>query len=271
MLSGDMKRRGSGFSAKRALAAIAILFLLLLVTAAVLVGSAFIGRQPLTDGVEFNGIRIVKDGIVGIAVVPVGEKEVALIDAGNDPTGKAILAELSRRELGPDAVTAILLTHGHPDHTAAIHLFGKAQVMALEPEVHLVEGKARAGGPFTLFMPLKPTGVKVSRTLSDGDTVMLGQIPVCVYAVPGHTQGSAAYLVDGVLFLGDAADVDKNGEMEISPWIFTDDQAQDRVSLLRLGRRLGEEGTQVKAIEFAHEGLVEKGLAPLDDFVRRNQ
>ena len=253
------------------IAAIAILILLLLVTAAILIGSAFIGRQPLTDGVEFNGIRIVKDGNVGIAVVPVGEKEVALIDAGNDPSGKAILAELSRRGLGPDAVISILLTHGHPDHTAAIHLFGRAQVMVLEPEVALVEGKARAGGPVALLMPVKPTDVKVTRTLFDGDKFMLGQVPVRVYAVPGHTQGSAAYLVNGVLFLGDAADMYNNGEMEISAWIFTDDQAQDRVSLLRLDRRLNEEGTEVKALEFAHEGLVAKGIAPLDDFVRRNQ
>jgi glyoxylase-like metal-dependent hydrolase (beta-lactamase superfamily II) len=266
-----MKRRGPKFTLRRALAFIGILILMLLVTAAALVGSAFIGRQPLADGVEFNGIRIVKDGNVGIAMVPVGANEVALIDAGNDPSGKAILTELSRRNLGPDAVTAILLTHGHPDHTAAIHLFGKAQVMALGPEVPLVEGKARAGAPFTLLMPLKPTGVKVTRTLFDGDTVMLGQLPVRVYAVPGHTQGSAAYLVDGVLFLGDAADMFNNGEMEISAWIFTDDQAQDRVSLLRLDRRLTDEGANVKALDFAHEGLVAKGLAPLDDFVRRNQ
>jgi hydroxyacylglutathione hydrolase len=266
-----MKRRGSGFSVKRALAAIAILILLLLVTAAVLIGSAFIGRQALTDGAGINGIRIVKDGNVGIGMVPVSDNQVALIDAGNDPSGKAILAELSRRGLGTDAVAAILLTHGHPDHTAAIHLFGKAQVMALEAEVPLVEGKASAGGPLTRLMPAKPTGVKVTRRLSDGDTVMLGQVPVRVYAVPGHTEGSAAYLVNGVLFLGDAADMYNNGEVEISAWIFTDDQAQDRVSLLRLDRRLAEEGTDVKAIDFAHEGLVAKGLAPLDDFRRRNQ
>jgi glyoxylase-like metal-dependent hydrolase (beta-lactamase superfamily II) len=266
-----MKRRGPGFSIKRLLAVIAVLILLLVATAAALVGSAFIGRQALTDGAEFNGIRIVKDGIVGIGVVSVGEHEVALIDAGNDPAGKAILAELSRRNLGPDAVTAILLTHGHPDHTATIHLFPRAQVMALQAEVPLVEGMARAGAPFTLLMSVKPTGVKVTRTLFDGDTVMLGKVAVRVYAVPGHTQGSAAYLVDDVLFLGDAADMHSNGEMDISAWIFTDDQAQDRVSLLRLGRRLSEEGTNVKAIEFAHEGLVAKGLAPLDDFVRRNQ
>ena len=145
---------------KRILTVVGILILLLLLTAAVIIGSAFIGRQAITDGFEINGIRIVKDGIVTIAVVPVNTNEVALIDAGNDGSGKAILAELSRRHLGPDAVTAILLTHGHPDHTAAIRLFGKAQVMALEPDVALVEGTAGAGGPLTRLMPVRPTGVK---------------------------------------------------------------------------------------------------------------
>ena len=100
---------------KRILTVVGILILVLLLTAAVLIGSAFIGRQAITDGAEINGIRIVKDGIVGIAVVPINANEVALIDAGNDPSGKAILAELSRRGLGPEAVTAILLTHGHAD------------------------------------------------------------------------------------------------------------------------------------------------------------
>jgi len=256
---------------KRILTVIGVLILLLLLTAAVLIGSAFIGRQAITDGFEIDGIRIVKDGIVSIAVVPVNANEVALIDAGNDASGKAILAELSRRHLGPEAVTAILLTHGHPDHTAAIRLFGKAQVMALEPDVALVEGTAGAGGPLTRLMPVRPTGVKVTRALHDGDTVTLGQVAVHVFAVPGHTQGSAAYLVNGVLFLGDAADMYNDGAMKGSAWIFTDNQAQDRASLVRLDRRLVQEGADVKAIGFAHEGVVAKGLAPLDEFARRNQ
>ena len=65
------------------------------------VASAFIGRQPITDGLEIDGIRIVKDGVVSVAVVPVGPGEVALIDAGNDKAGKAILTELSREHSWP--------------------------------------------------------------------------------------------------------------------------------------------------------------------------
>jgi hydroxyacylglutathione hydrolase len=129
---------------KRLLIFAGISILLLLLTAAVIAESAFMGwqarRQTIADGVEIDGIRIVKDGMVTIAVVPNDANEVALIDAGSDASGKAILAELSRRHLGPEAVTAILLTHGHRDHTASIHLFGKARVMVLEPDVALVEG-----------------------------------------------------------------------------------------------------------------------------------
>src|ERR1700693_2680365 len=100
---------------KRLLKIVGLGIVLLLIVAVGAIGSAFIGRQAITDGYEINGIRIVKDGVVSVAVVPIAPGEVALVDAGNDKTGKAILTELARQQLGPDAVKAILITHGHPD------------------------------------------------------------------------------------------------------------------------------------------------------------
>jgi hydroxyacylglutathione hydrolase len=250
---------------------IAALAVLLLVGAAVaLIAPAFLGRRSLTEGTEVNGIRVVKDGMVGVAVIPIGEGGVALIDAGNDSSGKAILAELSRRKLGPEAVSTILLTHGHPDHIAAIAVFPKAQVMALAPEVALVEGRAAARGPLPRLFPVRPTGVKVVRALQDGETIALGQTQVRVFAVPGHTAGSAAYLVNGVLFLGDAADAARDGTVKGAPWVFSDSQAEDRASLVRLEQRLAQEATPVKAIVFAHSGALADGLAPLTAFTRSN-
>jgi hydroxyacylglutathione hydrolase len=256
---------------KRILKIAALVIGLLVIVAVGTIASAFVGRQSITDGFEINGIRIVKDGIVSVAFVPIGTGEVALIDAGNDKSGKAILAELTRRQLSSDAVKAILLTHGHPDHTAAILLFPNAQVMALGTEVPLVEGRAGAHGPLTRLMPVNSTGVKVSRTLQDGETVMLDQVPVRVFAVPGHTAGSAAYLVNGVLFLGDAADAASDGTIKQAPWIFSDSQAQDRASLVHLDQRLMRDGSDVKAISFAHSGLLVNGLTPLMAFAQQNQ
>jgi len=87
-----------------------------------------------------------------------------------------------------------------------------------------------------------------------------------VFAVPGHTQGSAAYLVDDVLFMGDAADATNDGVVIGSPWVFSDSQPQDRASLVALDERLTRDNVPVKVIAFAHSGLLANGRAPLDAY-----
>jgi glyoxylase-like metal-dependent hydrolase (beta-lactamase superfamily II) len=139
-------------------------------------------------------------------------------------------------------------------------------VIALDAEAPLVEGRAGAQGPLPRLMPVSPTGITVARRVADGDTITLGTHTVRVFAVPGHTQGSAAYLVDGVLFMGDAADTTDDGTIVGAPWVFSDSQAQDRESLAALDERLKRDNVEVKAFAFSHSGLLERGLAPLDAF-----
>jgi glyoxylase-like metal-dependent hydrolase (beta-lactamase superfamily II) len=230
----------------------------------------FMGRRPLIDGQDVGGVRVVADGFAGIAVIPIDDRQVALVDAGQDQAGEAIKRELNRRQLDPAAVTAILLTHGHPDHTGAIQQFPQAQVMALEAEVPLVEGRAGARGPVPRLFPVSPTGVTVTRVLHDGEVVTLGDVPIRVYAVPGHTAGSAAYFVNGALMVGDSADVASDGSLQGAPWLFSDSQAENRASLVRLEQKLVADGATVTAIVPSHSGTA-AGLAALTDFVRRNK
>ena len=250
---------------KRILVTAAVVILTPIVVLASVVAYAFIGRQAVADGFEAGDVRIIKEGGGSIGIVPVGSREVAIVDAGNDKSGEALLAELARRKLDAGAVTAIFLTHGHPDHTGAVALFPNAAVMALAPEVGLIEGTARPSGPLTRFMPLAPAG-KVTRMLADGETVTVGYAEVHVYAMPGHTQGSAAYLVGGVLFMGDAADADSNGRVIAPPWIFSDSQPQASDSIVTLADRLRKEKASVRTIAFAHSGVRTEGLAPLVAF-----
>src|SRR5712691_11546020 len=256
---------------KRALKIVGLLVAVLVVAVVGLLAATFMGRQSITDGADADGFRIVKDGVVSVAVIPVSESEVALVDAGNDKSATAILAELSRRHLGPDAVTTILITHGHPDHTGGVAMFPKAQVISLDAEKPLVEGRIGAKGPLTRLFPVSPTGITVSKTVADGDTFMVGPHRVRVFAVPGHTQGSAAYLVDDVLFMGDAADTRSDGTIIGSPWVFSDSQPQDRASLVALDERLTRENVPVKVIAFAHSGLLASGRAPLDTYAARSK
>ena len=254
---------------KRLLKIAALLILLLVLGVGGLLAATFMGRRAVVDGQDVGGARIIADGITSVGIVPIDGRQVVLIDAGNDSSGQPILGELLRRQLEADAVSAIFLTHGHPDHTAAIAMFPKAQVMALEEEVPLIEGRAGSQGPLTRLFPVSPTGVTVSRALRDGDVITIGAVPIRVYAVPGHTAGSAAYLVNDVLFVGDSADVASDGTLQGSPWIFSDSQPQNRASLVRLEQRLVADGVRVSAIVPAHSGAVE-GLAPLTNFAREN-
>lgn len=255
---------------KRILKIAGVLVLLAVIGIVALLAVTFMGRRALMDGQEVNRIRVIADGFSSLAVIPVNDRQVALVDVGQDQAGEAVMRELMRRQLGPDAVAAILLTHGHPDHTGAIRQFPKAQVMALEAEVPLVEGRAGARGPLPRLFPVSPTAVTVTRVLRDGDVVMLGELSVRVYAVPGHTAGSAAYFVNGVLLVGDSADVASDGSLQGSPWIFSDSQAENRASLVRLEQRLIADGAKVMTIVPSHSGTAD-GLAPLTTFARANE
>lgn len=256
---------------KRFLKIAALVVVVLVLVLGTLLAVTFMGRRPLTDGQEVGGgLRMIADGFSGIVMIPVGDGDVALIDAGNDQNGEAIKSELSRRQLTPDSVTVILLTHGHPDHIGAIKAFPKAQVMALQTEVPLIEGRAGARGPLPRMFPVSPTGISVTRALTDGEVVTVGNVPIRVYAVPGHTTGSAAYVVNGVVMVGDSADIASDGSLQGAPWLFSDSQSDNRASLVRLEQRLTADGTAVTAIVPSHSGMA-SGLMPLSEFVRRNE
>ncbi len=207
----------------------------------------------------------VKDGFVTVGMIDTGSNTVALVDCAQDPEGKAIVAELERRKLGKDAVKAIFITHGHGDHTGGCHAFPSAEVYAMAAEKDLVEGRAKAKGPFTHLMPAKDVGARVTHTLEDGQEVTVGDVKVTAFALPGHTQGSAAYLADGVLFLGDGASADKHGKITPPKYLFSDDQAQGIASIKSLATRLAPRADEIKTLEFAHTGTL-TGFDPLRTF-----
>ncbi|HVZ21974.1 MAG TPA: MBL fold metallo-hydrolase [Vicinamibacterales bacterium] len=247
---------------KRALIVAGAIVLVLVVALGAVVAATFRGRKPISDGLDIRSAHIVADGTTSMAIVAIGGGQVALVDAGEDPAGRALLAAMAAKHLARTSVTAILLTHGHADHIGAVKLFPRAQVMALDAAVPVVEGRARTHGPVTWFIPARSTGITVTRRLHDGETFMLGDKMVRVFAMPGHTAGSAAYLFDDLLFIGDSADVKADGTLVGAPWVFTDSQSQNRASLRRLARTLGQEDVPVRAIVPAHSGVAD-GLLPL--------
>jgi len=244
----------------------------LAVSLAILIFVTFSGSLPIQDGQRLDGVEVVKDGFVSAFIVDIDDHDVALVDAGNDHRARAILSALARRHLGPDAVKAILVTHGDRDHTAGVAAFPQAVVMSLQAEVARVEGRALPASFFKrLIASRRPSGVKVARALHDGESLSLGNLVVRVFAVPGHTAGSAAFLARGVLFMGDSAEATKHATLAAGHWLFTENPAQDHASLHRLAQQIQPWAGEVKAIACAHSGLLTSGLSPLADLAANDK
>ncbi len=224
------------------------------------------GQQALPARQEIlPGVVQVKDGFVGIGIIEAGHGRVVLIDAGNDAAGKVILGEMAKRGLKVGDVSAIFLTHGHPDHRRGVALFPRSAVYILAADADLAVGKASPKGPLPRLLPNGDDHVRITRPLHDGETVKVGAVAVRVFELPGHTAGSAAYLAGGALFLGDAAMISPAGKLLGPKWIFSDDAEQGRRSLAILAHRLLGDPS-VKAIVTSHAGALVSGLVPLEDF-----
>src|SRR5687767_9731120 len=85
------------------------------------------------------GIAQVEAGGALVVAARVGTK-VVLFDAGMDEQGRAVDALLKFLEASRGDVSDIFLTHGHPDHIAAVNLFPAARVHAGAAEAGWLAG-----------------------------------------------------------------------------------------------------------------------------------
>jgi glyoxylase-like metal-dependent hydrolase (beta-lactamase superfamily II) len=119
-----------------------------------------------------------------------------------DPAGKAENI-LEKIEESGAKLCAVLLTHGHFDHTSAaaeikektgakIHIHEKDNVMLGDAEKS-----------FAIIMPgaFKPCESDV--ILNDGVLLQLGELEIKVMHTPGHSGGSVMFITDNVIFSGD--------------------------------------------------------------------
>ena len=249
---------------KKVLAIVLGLLVLVVVPIVALGAVTFGGLAPLEDESLGRLGEVVKDGYVAIGLLDVGEGKLALIDAGVDKDGKALMAALTRRGRNPEDVVAVFLTHGHPDHLAGVHLLPKATVHVIGAEIPYMTGETKYRGPLPGLMGVKDPGFRPA-AIGDRDRIEVGTRTIEVLAVPGHTIGSAAYLVDDVLFLGDAANLEAEGGLRSGPWLFSDDVDQQSASLRSLANAL--KGRKIRKMVFAHTGSAESA-APLESFGR---
>jgi glyoxylase-like metal-dependent hydrolase (beta-lactamase superfamily II) len=99
-----------------------------------------------------------------------------------DVPDAAIIDQMRGRQL-----EAILITHGHFDHTEGLAAFAAA-----------IDVPVLAHAADKDWLP-----VEVDKYLNDGNVLEIGNLRISVLHTPGHTAGSVCFRLDNILIAGD--------------------------------------------------------------------
>jgi glyoxylase-like metal-dependent hydrolase (beta-lactamase superfamily II) len=202
---------------------------------------ALVSMKPLQTGEVMTDIYAVNNGFVNLYLFKSGDKYI-VFDAGND--NKATEVALGQLGVSPNDVIAVFLTHTDGDHVMGVTLFPAAEIYTSDNNREFLlnaTGMSRSNA----FLKMEPN----YKTLTDGETVLIGETEImCIYT-PGHTPGSASYLADEkYLFTGDNLHL-KNGKAVLFSDVFNMDNYVQEQSLRKLANL-----TEIEAVFSMHSG-----------------
>lgn len=122
--------------------------------------------------------------------------EAFVVDPGGN--GERIFSIISAENL---KLKAVLLTHGHFDHTGAVYYLqecGAAVIVGVNEEKFVLSSDNLAALYDAAWRPFN-----VDFTVKDGDKFFLCSNEITVIETPGHTPGGVCYKVGNYLFSGD--------------------------------------------------------------------
>jgi glyoxylase-like metal-dependent hydrolase (beta-lactamase superfamily II) len=198
-----------------------------------------------------HSVRGYQTGQSYFYVVPVDDG-VVLVDTGGEEDGATLLSVLDTQK-----VKAILLTHSHNDHVAAAHLFD-VPVYLGPGEAAYIRGEKEFGGFIqNLFGRPKVTAPEPAQLVEveDREVLSLGGAIFIGIHLPGHTDGSMAWLFQDVLFGGDA--VFGGDALAPAPGVFSDDPEKAEASMEKL------RGYSFNTLLDGHNGMTEDAFDKL--------
>ncbi len=210
--------------------------------------------------------------------LPRAGAEPFLFDCGWPWSGRALVADLSRYGVTPEALRGIAITHDDVDHAgrlAALHAVSNAIIYAHTDEVprmaqscwRPLPGKP---GPVdyvnlattTIYRRWHHQAMRDVRALAEGDVLPGGWV---VYHTPGHTPGHASYFLPsyGILIAGDALGPTLNGGLRAPEAAYSEDIPLSRASVRKLA------ALRPRIICCGHGPVLRNGAAILERLASR--
>lgn len=97
----------------------------------------------------------------------------------------------------------LLETHAHADHLSAAPYLQQKLGGKIAIGEHITKVQTVFGQLFNVADDFRRDGSDFDALLADGDTFSIGNLPVTVMHVPGHTPACIAYVIGDAAFVGD--------------------------------------------------------------------
>lgn len=199
--------------------------------------------EAVDSGEIVPGVYAIRDSYVNLYVVKGREGYVA-IDAGIE--AQVVRDELKKLGMDPGSVAAVFLTHSDTDHTGGLSAFPNARIYLSAEEEPMVDGRK------SRFILYRNKAIPAHELLRDDQVVDVDGVSVRTLLTPGHTPGSASFLVNGrFLFAGDSMRLQNGTAALFSKSINMDNGAQ----LQSLKKLAGVHGVQ--CVFTAHFGYAD--------------
>jgi glyoxylase-like metal-dependent hydrolase (beta-lactamase superfamily II) len=173
------------------------------------------------------------------------DEGVVVVDLGWEGSGRELQRVLDGIGAEPAEVVAVFITHSHRDHIAGWPAVRHARFHMGEAEIPYFVGEKSHQGAMPRLASIIPPNLPDPGELeiegfSEETVFAFGADTVRAFPVPGHTPGSAAYLVRGVLFAGDALSHTRPFGFQPARRIFSHDHDEARESLHALLERVAD-------------------------------
>jgi metallo-beta-lactamase class B len=149
--------------------------------------------EPIEPQWIFDDVAVIGDRSTAVFVLKTSAG-VMLIDSGySDKVEALLLPSLAKLSIDPASVRTIVITHGHPDHYGGAPYFQEhfgTRIVASAADWPLITSEHTAPPQERPQAWMVAKGPTRDLVIGDGEEIVLGDMHVRAFLIPGHTPGS---------------------------------------------------------------------------------